>query len=135
VFEAILGAGVSVAPGAKVETAGVQSLGNIHPTVEPVVEPHPSITTPYERPSGATTAEQRASVQGKPCVECGKVGPKMVANHKKALVEEYYQTGKIDKMKMRATGSVNSHCPTCSAKSGGRLSHYSKQMKAKLKAN
>jgi hypothetical protein len=96
-------------------------------------EPHPSVSTPYERPTGATTAEQRGSVQGKPCVDCGKVESKMVANHKTPLVKEYYQTGNIDWGNMRSTGAVNSHCPTCSARSGGHLSHYSKQMKAKLK--
>jgi hypothetical protein len=56
----------------------------------------------------------------------------MVANHKTLLVKEYYQTGKIDKATMRSTVAVNSHCITCSARSGGHLSHYSKQMKAKL---
>jgi hypothetical protein len=96
-------------------------------------EPHPSVAKPYERPSGATTAEQRASVQSKPCVECGKVESKMIANHKTPLVKEHYQTGKIDKVKMRSVDAVNSHCSTCSARSGGQLSNYSKQMKAKLK--
>lgn len=31
----------------------------------------PEITKAYKRPSGATTIEQRTSVQGKPCVDCG----------------------------------------------------------------
>jgi len=96
-------------------------------------EPHPSVATPYERPSGATTTEQRAAVQGKPCVDCGKVGDKMVANHKTPLVKEYYKTGKIDTTKMRSKDSVNSQCPTCSAKQGAQMSQYSKEMKAKIK--
>jgi hypothetical protein len=43
----------------------------------------PKAKTPYKRPSGATTSEQRAAVQGKPCVKCGEAAPKMVAGHKK----------------------------------------------------
>jgi len=66
-------------------------------------------------------------------VDCGKVGDKMVANHKTPLVKEYYRTGKIDTTKMRSTDSVNSQCQTCSAKQGARMAQYSKQMKAKLK--
>jgi RHS repeat-associated protein len=108
-------------------------VGVASPKGGPAPEPNPSVKAPYERPAGATTAEQRASVQGKPCVDCGKIGSKMVANHKTPLVKEYYQTGKIDNAKMKSTDAVNSHCPTCSARSGGHLSHYSKQMKAKLK--
>ena len=97
--------------------------------------PHPSVTTPYERPTGATTVEQRAAVQGKPCVDCGQVGDKMVANHKTPLVKEYYKTGKIDTARMRSPNSVNSQCPTCSAKQGGRMAQYSKEMKEKIKSN
>ena len=33
----------------------------------------------YRRPSGATTAAQRAAVQGKACVKCGATAEKMVA--------------------------------------------------------
>jgi len=114
-------------------TRGAATEGEAAGARAGATEPHPSVTTPYKRPSGATTAEQRASVQGKPCVDCGKVESKMVANHKTALVKEHYQTGKIDKANMRSVDAVNSHCTTCSAKSGGHLSHYSKQMKEKLK--
>jgi hypothetical protein len=64
-------------------------------------------TQPYRRPAGATTAEQRASVQGQPCVECGKTAPKMVANHKTPLVQEHYQTGRIDTHRMRQVSAVN----------------------------
>ncbi|MCL5749384.1 MafB family polymorphic toxin [Neisseria meningitidis] len=87
---------------------------------------------PYKRPNNATTKAQRESVQGKPCVECGKLAEKMIADHKKPLVVEYYETGTIDKSKMRAIESVQPQCPTCSAKQGGRLSQYSKEQKRKL---
>lgn len=89
----------------------------------------PNITSAYKRPSGATTTAQRASVQGKPCVDCGAVTPKQVADHKNPLVKEYYETGTIDTARMRSTGAVQPQCPTCSAKQGARMSHYSRQMK------
>ncbi|QRY55551.1 DUF6443 domain-containing protein [Sphingobacterium siyangense] len=87
----------------------------------------------YKRPNNATTAAQRKSVQGKPCVDCGGKSKPMVANHKKALVEEHYTTGKIDLKKMRSLNAVNSHCLTCSRKQGGVLSNYSKKMKKIIK--
>lgn len=90
-------------------------------------------TEPYKRPSGATTPEQRESVQGKPCVDCGKTESRMNANHKTPLVEEHYKTGTVNKTNMRSPNAVNSHCPTCSASQGGKLSHYSKKMKKKVK--
>ncbi|MEO1702097.1 MAG: hypothetical protein AAFR71_08575 [Pseudomonadota bacterium] len=52
-----------------------------------------------------------------------------LCNHKKPLVEEYYQTGAIDQANMRSVSSVNAHCPSCSAAQGGQLSQYSRQMK------
>ena len=55
--------------------------------------------------------------------------PKQFANHKEALVNEYYRTGTIDKVQMRSVDAVNSHCPTCSARSGGYLINYAKAMK------
>ncbi|HEX4875622.1 MAG TPA: hypothetical protein VFV31_03060, partial [Chitinophagaceae bacterium] len=91
----------------------------------------PNITEAYKRPSNATTAAQRASVQGKPCVSCGETSPKMVADHKTPLVKEYYQTGTINKERMKSTTAVQPHCPTCSAKQGAQLRKYSaKQKKA-----
>jgi RHS repeat-associated protein len=90
------------------------------------------ITKPYKRPNNATTAAQRASVQGKPCVDCGKITPKQVADHKKPLVKEYYETGTIDTQKMRSLDAVQPQCPTCSAKQGAEMSQYSKQMKKDL---
>lgn len=87
------------------------------------------VTEPYKRPNNATTAEQRASVQNKPCVTCSATGGKRIANHKTELVKEYYETGTIDKKKMRDVKSVNSQCPTCSAKQGAEMAKYSKAQK------
>ena len=53
-----------------------------------------------------------ASVQGKPCVDCGKVEPKMVANHKTPLMQEYYQTGKIDKARNIGSRTVDNEQKT-----------------------
>jgi hypothetical protein len=48
--------------------------------------PNANVTTPYVRLRAAgPTPEQNASVQGQPCVVCGAVTPKQVADHKEAL--------------------------------------------------
>jgi RHS repeat-associated protein len=91
-----------------------------------------NITKPYKRPSGATTVEQRASVQGQPCVDCGAVTSKQVADHKIPLVKEYYETGTIDTTRMHSLDAVQPQCPTCSARQGAEMSKYSKQMKKEL---
>lgn len=87
------------------------------------------VTAPYKRPSGATTQQQRQAVQGKPCVDCGRMSPSQHADHKKPLVKEHYETGKIDKQRMRSQDAVQPQCPTCSNAQGGRLSAYSRMMK------
>jgi RHS repeat-associated protein len=85
---------------------------------------------PYKRPSGATTPQQRASVQGKPCVTCGKKEPRMNADHKEPLVEQHYRNnGKVDAKKMRDVESVQPQCPSCSNKQGGFLSGFARAMK------
>ncbi|TWT34800.1 polymorphic toxin-type HINT domain-containing protein [Blastopirellula retiformator] len=95
--------------------------------------PNPSITKPYSRPRGAgPTAEQRRAVQGKPCVECGKVTPNQVADHKDPLSVQYYREGKVDVAKQSAVDAVQAHCPTCSARQGGLLSAFVKRMKILL---
>ena len=89
-------------------------------------------TKPCKRPSNATTPEQRASVQGKPCVDCGEVAPRMNADHKKPLVKEHYETGTIDKSRMRETEAVQPQCPTCSNKQGADLSRYSREQRKRM---
>jgi RHS repeat-associated protein len=87
---------------------------------------------PYKRPNNVTTAGQKASVQGLPCVDCGATTPRQRANHINPLVKEYYEKGSIDIAKARSSGAVNSHCPTCSAKQGAELSRYSANMSKEI---
>ena len=87
----------------------------------------------YKRPSNATTPAQRASVQNKPCVDCGGTSPTMRADHKTPLVEEHYTTGTIDKTKMRSLEAVQPQCESCSNSQGGKMSAYSKKMKKIIK--
>ncbi|WP_420477879.1 RHS repeat domain-containing protein [Brevundimonas sp. FT23028] len=92
----------------------------------------PVATAPYRRPSNATTPQQRASVQGRPCEICGVTTPRQVAGHRDPLVREHFETGSIDTQRMRSIEAVRPECPTCSAAEGGRLSHYSRQQRAQL---
>jgi RHS repeat-associated protein len=96
------------------------------------VKKAPDVTAPYKRPSGATTKAQRESVQNQPCVDCGNIANKQIADHKTPLVKEYYETGTIDKTNMRSLDAVQPQCPTCSAKQGAEMSRYSKQQKQDL---
>jgi hypothetical protein len=100
------------------------------PTTSPSASP--KVTVRYKRPSGTPTRAQRASVQGKPCVDCSKVAPTQVADHKTPLVKEHYQTGTIDLERAKSLDAVQPQCPTCSAKQGAEMSAYSK---AQRKAN
>ena len=88
-----------------------------------------SITSKYVRPGGATNAAQRAAVQGKPCVECGNIAERQVADHIDPLVKEYYRTGSIDPNRMKSLDAVQPQCPTCSARQGAVLSRFSIQMR------
>jgi RHS repeat-associated protein len=99
---------------------GSKNLGNS--------ESEKKIEKSYKRPNNATTPEQRKSVQGKPCIDCG-TGGKMNADHKQPLVKEYYETGKIDKAKMKEVESVQPQCPTCSSRQGAELKKYSQEQK------
>jgi RHS repeat-associated protein len=90
------------------------------------------VAAAYKRPSGATTVAHCESVQGKPCVKCGAETPKQVAGHKEALVKEHYETGTIDKQKMRSKDAVQAECPSCSAREGAEMSRYSRQKKKEL---
>jgi RHS repeat-associated protein len=103
----------------------VYSCGEM-PCVSPVRASAPEINVPYSRPSGATTAAQRASVQGQPCAICGESAERMVAGHKRALVVEYYKTGTVDIKAARSLEAVRPECPTCSAREGARLSVYAR---------
>lgn len=85
---------------------------------------------PYRRPFG-TTAAQRASVQGKPCWECGALEDTMVADHIDPLVEEYMASGgKIDAEAAKSVDAVRPQCPVCSARQGGELAAFSRLWRA-----
>jgi hypothetical protein len=95
--------------------------------------PNPSVKEPYRRPRGAgPTAAQRAAVQGKPCVECGKVTPKQVADHIDPLSVQHYRDGAVDIAGQTKVEAVQPHCPDCSLRQGGLLSAFSKRMKSLL---
>lgn len=89
----------------------------------------PVTNTLYKRPNNATTAAQRAAVQGEPCVTCGATGQKNVADHITPLVQEHYQTGTINQTNMRSLNAIQPQCQTCSAQQGAAMSKYSKEMK------
>lgn len=95
--------------------------------------PNPNITEKYTRPSGAgPTAAQKDSVQGKPCVDCGAITSKQVADHKDPLVVQYFREGKVDVKKQSQLDAVQPHCPSCSASQGGQLGAFSKKMNNEL---
>ncbi|MBW9210506.1 HINT domain-containing protein [Mumia sp. zg.B21] len=91
-----------------------------------------NITKRYSRPSGATTPAQREAVQGKPCVDCGEIAERQVADHIDPLVKEYYRTGAIDRDRMRSLDAVQPQCPTCSSRQGAAMSRYSIEMRKQL---
>ncbi len=96
-------------------------------------KPNAKVTKPYVRPSGAgPTAAQRAAVQGKPCVECGKVTRKQVADHIEPLCVEYYRTGTNNITLQSRADAVQAHCPECSCAQGGWLSAFCRRMKGLL---
>ncbi|AKT40798.1 RHS repeat domain-containing protein [Chondromyces crocatus] len=108
------------------------TVGSTAKAAGSAVKPGPQATVPYKRPSGATTPAQRASVQGKPCVDCGAVTSKQVADHKTPLVKEHYETGSIAPERMRSIDAVQPQCPTCSARQGAELSRYAREQKVRL---
>jgi hypothetical protein len=69
----------------------------------------------YVRPNNATTKAQRASVQGKPCVDCDANVARNNADHIYPLVREHYETGSINTTRMRRIDAVQPQCPTCSS--------------------
>lgn len=72
---------------------------------------------------------QKTSVQKKPCVDCGTVTDKQIADHKDPLVVQYYRDGAIDYEKQKKIDAVQPHCPKCSSTQGGQLSAFSRRMK------
>ncbi|WP_455711368.1 polymorphic toxin-type HINT domain-containing protein [Streptomyces gardneri] len=82
---------------------------------------------PYERPPGTPTAEQRASVQGKPCVTCNAMDDVMVADHKVPLVVEWFNRFKINMTRARSVDAVQPQCRACSGAQGGRFSHLARK--------
>ncbi len=142
----VMAAGVAIDVGAAIATDGlissvtkgaglVDDAVSIGPKTKAAasVADKPVITAPYKRPSNATTPSMRKYVNevGKEsgCVKCGNKADKYFAGHKKALVEEYYETGTIDKTKMRSNNAIQPECTTCSSQEGAVMSRYSKQKK------
>jgi hypothetical protein len=78
--------------------------------------------TRYVRPTGATTAAQRASVQGLPCVTRGTTAPTQVADRVIPLGQEHYESGSVDLAAMHEMDAVQPQCPVCSARQGAALS-------------
>ena len=85
---------------------------------------------PYKRPFGTTMAQKR-SVQGKPCVECGRISSTQFADHRTPLVREYYTTGRIDAARAKSVDAVQPHCSSCSARQGYDLMRYSLEQRMK----
>jgi RHS repeat-associated protein len=89
----------------------------------------PLLTSPYQRPPGATTVQQRAAQQGLVCETCGRISSPMIANHRTPLVQEYYRTGQVDLSRARSLEAVGPHCGTCSAREGAEMSRFSREIK------
>ena len=127
--------GISLIPGGKIEGVAAKAIDKTIVKIEEKqlfkaeVKTETKAAEAYSRPNNATTSAQRASVQGKPCISCGETKSKMVADHKTPLVKEHYQTGTIDKTKMKSIDAVQPQCPTCSARQGAEMSQYSKEQK------
>lgn len=116
------------------EIVSSSNAGQLPPGVVRVQTPRdepepPTIARPYKRPAGATTREQRAAVQGQPCVDCGRIDPVQVANHKVPLVKAYYRTVTLNIAEVRSPSAVVPHCMTCSRVEGANMSRYSIKMR------
>jgi len=95
----------------------------------PDFTPSKKVTAKYKRPKAAgPTRAQKKSVQGKPCAACGKRTKKQVADHKKALAVQHYETGKVNVENQSKVKAVQPHCPNCSAKQGGFLAGFVNKM-------
>jgi RHS repeat-associated protein len=95
--------------------------------------PKVDITKKYKRPcSAGPTAAQKRAVQGKPCVDCGLIAAKQVADHKDPLVVQYYREGSVNVTQQTQISAVQPHCPTCSSRQGGQLGQFGRKMKKAL---
>jgi hypothetical protein len=120
-------------PANAVAMADEISGGRISGVPDSGFQPNPGINAPYARPSGfGPTAAQKRAVQGLPCVDCGTIAPKQVADHVVPGVVEYFRTGRNDVAHQSSIEAVQAHCPTCSRKQGGFLSAFSRRMKELL---
>lgn len=87
-----------------------------------------NISGPYKRPSGGTTVEQRASVQGKPCHTCNAGGGPddvMRADHYDPYFERYLRGDTI-----YAAHDLSAVGPQCAHCSNSQGSYYSAARKA-----
>jgi hypothetical protein len=89
---------------------------------------------PYQRPPGATTRQQRQSVQGQPCITCGQTAPRMNADHRRPLIQQHMMGG-VDRDAMRRPDAVQPQCPTCSARQGGELGATARRIQRNLEAS
>jgi hypothetical protein len=74
-----------------------------------------------------TTADQRASVQGRPCVTCGATDDVMVADHRVPFVVEWYQNFRINLTRGRSVDAVQPQCRPCSNAQGGRMRAFAQR--------
>jgi hypothetical protein len=112
---------------------GVSKVTGKTTVVENAPSEAPVTNDIYSRPNNATTPKMREYVNelGKEqgCATCGEMADKYVADHKTPLVQEHYETGTINLESMRSVDAVQPQCESCSAKQGGQMSAYSKEMK------
>ena len=80
-------------------------------------------TTPYRRPTNATTNAQRRAVNqpGATCVTCGVSNVRMNADHITPLSIEFLTSGNIDATHMRSLEAVQPQCGNCSNAQGVTL--------------
>jgi RHS repeat-associated protein len=94
-------------------------------------------TTPYKRPSNATTVAQRKAVNqtNAQCATCKTTKGPFVADHKTPLAVEHLSTGTVNKVQMRSLSAVQSQCKTCSSKQGGQLRQVTQKANKTIKNN
>lgn len=65
-------------------------------------------------------------------MDCGRLTPKQIADHKEPLVVQHYKQGTVDAAQQRTQSAVQPHCPTFSSQQGGQLGQFGKEMKRLL---